>query len=380
MAIRNCPETPRQRMINMMYIVLTAMLALNVASETLEAFRVVDASLIQTLGALDSKNSQVYLSFEQALAENPAKVQDWKNKADAVRAESDSLISFIWNLKEKLVKSSGYKVIGPDFKSDEERFIFKTQAGDSLVIKKEDDINSPSEIMIAQKNASVLKDKISGYKDFMISLVDENDAQLKEVIRQELETPGSRFNLKEGGERKTWEIQHFESKPLASILTLLSKLQIDVKNSEANIVNYLYSKIDAASFKFNKLEAAVIANSAIVLQGEEYQAEIFLAAIDTTVDPEIYVHNTRLPIVNGKAVYRLRASEPGTFRWSGTLKYKTPEGLVRSYPFEKEYQVTRPNVTISPTKMNVFYRNIPNPIDVSVPAIANDQRQNYPFG
>ena len=69
-------------MINMMYLVLTAMLALNVAAETLEAFRVIDGSLIQTLGAVDSKNKQVYLAFEQAFAENPAKVQDWKAKAD----------------------------------------------------------------------------------------------------------------------------------------------------------------------------------------------------------------------------------------------------------------------------------------------------------
>jgi len=357
-------------MINMMYIVLTAMLALNVAAETLEAFRVIDGSLIQTFGAVDSKNKQVYLAFEQAFAENPAKVQDWKDKADQVRVKTDSMVSYIWRLKEELAIRSGAEKTDAENPDKGEFITVRTITGDTLIVKREDDINTPSEVMIAMKKATELKAKINEYKDFMVGIIDENDEELKKVISQELETSDSRFNLKVG--RKSWEIQYFESKPLASILTLLSKIQIDAKNSEANVLNYLYSKIDAASYKFNKLDAQVIANSSIILQGEEYKAEIFLAAIDTTVDPEIIVNGRVMPIVEGKAVYSLRTSEPGTFKWSGVLKYKTPEGLIRSYPFDKEYQVTRPGVTISPTKMNVFYRGIANPVDVSVPGIAKE--------
>lgn len=370
MAIKNCPETPRQRMINMMYLVLTAMLALNVAAETLEAFRVIDGSLTQTFGAVDSKNRQVYLAFEQAYAENPAKVSDWKAKADQVRGQTDSLVNYIWRLKEELAYKSGAKKTDADNPDRGEYITLKTRSGDTLVVKREDDINSPAEIMIAQKKAAELKSKINSYKEFMTGVIEDGDDELKSVISQELETRDPRFSLTSG--KATWESLYFENKPLASILTLLSKIQIDAKNSEANLLNYLYSKIDAASYKFNKLDAQVIANSAIILQGEEYNAEIFLAAIDTTVDPEIIVNGRVLPIVDGKAVYNLRPTEPGTFKWSGVLKYKTPEGLVRSYPFEKEYQVTRPAVTISPTKMNVFYRGIANPVDISVPGIAKE--------
>lgn len=118
--------------------------------------------------------------------------------------------------------------------------------------------------MIAQKRAHELKSQINEYREFMISIIDEEDNELKDVISQELDTRDSRFNLKEGN--KTWEIQYFENKPLASILTLLSKIQIDAKNSEANLLTYLYSKIDAASYKFNKLDAQVIANSSVILQ------------------------------------------------------------------------------------------------------------------
>lgn len=354
-----------------MYIVLTAMLALNVAAQVLEAYRVVDSSLLQTLSAIDSKNSQMYASFEQAYAENPAKVDEWKSLADQVKNKSEEMISYISAIKENLVISSGTKPFEPGTKLKGDEFFYITEANDTLIIKKEDDLNGPSEILIGQKSATDLKEKLNSYKDFLVTIIDEDDTQLKETIEQELETPDSKFTLK-GGERRTWESLFFENKPLAAILTILSKIQIDVKNSEANVVNYLYGQIDAGSFKFNKLGAQVIANSGIVLQGEEYFAEVFLAAIDTTVDPEIIVSGNPLPIVDGKGIYQLRASNTGSFQWSGILNYRTPEGIIRSYPFTKEYQVTAPSVTISPTKMNVFYQGIDNPVDVSVPGIAKE--------
>lgn len=371
MGTKNCPETPRQKMINMMYIVLTAMLALNVAAQVLESYRIVDSSLIQTLNAVDNKNSQIYASFDQAYAENPAKVQEWKSKADEVKARTNEMITYISGLKEKLVVASGTLPHDPAKPLKGNEFTFVTANNDTLIIRKEDDLNTPSEIMIAQKGATELREEIGTFREYLISIIPEEETHLRETLIQELETADSRFTLK-GGERRSWESLYFENKPLAAILTLLSKMQIDVKNSEANILNYLYSQIDAGSFKFNKLGAQVIANSGIVLQGEEYIAEVFLAAIDTTVDPEIMVNSRALPIVDGKGIYRLRTNETGTFRWSGVINYKTPEGTIRNYPFTQEYQVTAPNATISPTKMNVFYRGIDNPVDISVPGVTKE--------
>ncbi len=372
MGVKNCPETPRQRMINMMYIVLTAMLALNVAAEVLEAFRVVDTSLIQTLNAVDQKNKQVYTSFEQAYIENPAKVEEWKKKADEVKVKTDAMIKYIWDLKESIVTTSGSAPVTPENKLIGSSFFFVTQKGDTLKIKKEDDLNVPSEMMITQKKAEALKNEIVNFKEFLAGMVMEEDKDLKDNIMQELDTSDPPAIQGEGGERKTWEIQHFLDKPLVAVLTLLSKLQIDVKNSEANLINYFYSQIDAGSFKFNKLGAQVIANSNIVLQGDEYVAEIFLAAVDTTQDPEITIGNRPVEIVDGKGIYKVKTSETGTFKWGGLIRYKTPQGIFRNYTFEREYQVTPPSVTISPEKMNVFYNGIPNPIDVSSSGMARE--------
>ena len=188
MGARNCPETPRQKMINMMYIVLTAMLALNVAAEVLEAFRVVDSSLAQTINTVNNKNKQIYASFDFAFSQNPAKVGEWKDKADLVRENTDSLISFTWQLKEHIVNTSGGSVVTADnpLRSDSPYFV--NQKGDTIKLKKEDDLNTPSEIMITQKKAEELKAKIVECKNLLVSIIDENDVETRQTILQELAT------------------------------------------------------------------------------------------------------------------------------------------------------------------------------------------------
>ena len=372
MAAKNCPETPRQKMINMMYIVLTAMLALNVAAQVLEAFRVVDSSLLHTLKSVDIKNKQVYSSFEQAYTENPAKVQEWKDKADVVQYSTIEIISYISQLKEELIKYSGCTIVDSENLLSSDDFYFVTETGDTLVIEKEDDLNGPSELMITQEKASELKEMITKYRNGLVNLLDENDIELRESILKELETPDPDRNIKKGEENKTWEMQYFLDKPLVAILTLMSKIQIDVKNSEANIANHLYGQIDAGSFKFNKLGARIIANSNIILQGDIFEADVFLAAEDSTQQPKIFINNSEVEVIDGKANYKINTSQPGVFKWSGLIKYKTPSGVIKNYPFEHEYQVVKPSVTMSATRMNVFYLGIKNPFAIGGGSIPNE--------
>jgi gliding motility-associated protein GldM len=138
------------------------------------------------------------------------------------------------------------------------------------------------------------------------------------------------------------------------------------------VASNLYSQIDASSFKFNKLGAQVIAKSTYVLRGDVFEAQIFLAAEDSTQRPEILVNNRPLEMAGGKGIYKVPAKEVGTFKWGGLIKYKTPEGGYNTYPFEGQYQVGEPSVTISPTKMNVLYVGIPNPVSISVPGIPSE--------
>ncbi|MBV5311842.1 MAG: gliding motility protein GldM [Prolixibacteraceae bacterium] len=361
-------------MINMMYLVLTALLALNVSVEVLESFRVVDASLTQTLNNVNRKNDQIYGSFDAAYMQNPTKVKEWKDKADQVRIKTADLIIKIKDLKEQLVLGCG----GFPLKDAEAGFILDpgdptttNSKGDTLLIKREDDLNTPSEIMITQKKATELRTNIGIYRDFLAAYLEEGSTLRENIIKQ-LDTSDPRVSLKEGGEKKTWEIEHFEGKPLIAVITLLSKIQIDIQNAETNVISTLYGQIDAASFKFNRLGAAVIAKSTYVLEGDEFEAEVFLTAEDTTQQPEILVGGTKLTMKNGKGIYKVPATKVGTFPWKGTIRYKNPEGNYIPYDFQGEYQVGRPTATISPTKMNVLYLGIDNPISVSVPGVASE--------
>ena len=373
MSSKNCPESTRQKMINMMYLVLTAMLALNVASEVLESFRIVDASLTQTLNNVNRKNDQIYGSFDAAYMENPTKVKEWKDKSDQVRQKTKELSSKIVDLKEKLVMGSGgipLKTMEAGYILSPDEPLIVNNNGDTILIKKEDDLNTPSEIMIMQKNATMLKDEIKNYREFLTTFLEEGSPIRENIIKQ-LDISDQKMNLKEGGERKTWEVLHFESKPLIAVITLLSKMQIDIQNAETNVISSLYSQIDAASFKFNRLGARILAKTTYVLKGDQFEAEIFLAAEDTTQQPEIFVGNNKLAMKDGMGLFKTTTSQVGTFKWGGLIKYKTPEGNINSYPFEGEYQVGEPSVTISPTKMNVLYMGIANPIQVSVPGVAS---------
>ncbi len=374
MGTKNCPETPRQKMINMMYLVLTALLALNVASEVLESFRIVDASLTQTLNNIKRKNDQIYDAFYAADKENHEKVGEWKVKADQVKQKTSELTTKIKDLKEQLALACGgvaLKDAEPGFKLGDTEPIVVNSKGDTILIKREDDLNTPSEIMIQQKKATDLKNSINEYRTFLSSLLEQGSPLSENIIKQ-LDTSDPRINLREGGEKKTWESLRFESKPLIAVITLLSKMQIDIQNAETNVISSLYSQIDASSFKFNKLGARILAKSTYVLVGDKFEAEIFLAAEDTTKQPEIFVGSTKLTLRDGKGIYTVPASQVGTFKWSGLIKYKNPEGNINSYPFEGEYQVGKPSATISPTKMNVLYLGIPNPIRVSVPGVASE--------
>lgn len=372
MSQKNCPETTRQKMINMMYLVLTAMLALNVSAEVLQSFRIIDASLGQTFNNIKGKNEQIYSAFYAANKLNPTKVKEWKDKSDQVREKTNALITKIKDLKEEMVLSSGgiaKKDAGPGFvMSSEDPFIISNK-GDTLLIKNEGDLNIPSEIMIRKKKGTDLKNSLNESRDFLASFLPEGP-QRENFIKQ-LDTSDPKINLEEGGEKKTWEILHFEGKPLIAAITLLSKMQIDAENAETNIISTLYSNIDAASFKFNKLGARILPKSTYVLEGDQFEAEIYLAAEDTTQQPEIFVNGSKLIMREGKGIYKANASQVGDFKWEGKILFKNPEGNIVPYPFKGEYQVGKPSVTISPTKMNVLYLGLPNPIKVSVPGVAS---------
>ena len=351
MGTKYCPEAPRQKMISLMYLVLTAMLALNVDKSVLDAFVMVNDNFMQTIENYTSKNQGVYNDFEGAAQENPKKAGELNKKVLKVKAGSDSLYNYIHSLKELIVKTAD----GPE--------------GDVNNIVQQDNLNYPAELMITKKNGTALKKAIIDYRNSLLALVDTSNTALIASINKSLNTDPP--PPKEGS-TPSWEESRFQGYPLIAVITLMSKIQSDVRNAESDIITHLYAQIDASSFKFNKLQAQVVSKSDFVLLGSPYEAKVFLSAVDTTVKPAIIVGGITLPILPGEnaGTYKTTTSREGKIEWSGRIEYKNPEGIVVNYPFKHEYEVAKPSMTVSPTKMNVFYAGLDNPVSISVPGIS----------
>ncbi len=358
-------ETPRQKMIGMMYLFLTAMLALNVSKDVLNAFVAVNVSVSKTIDNFAKKNQKVYDDFDKAKAENPTKVGTWHGKAFEVKQRADSLVELVRKIQVEIIR----KADGMDAPSIRHDGSINT---DSIVAK--DQLDVPAEIMVGATGigrGTDLKKAIVSFREYLTGLVNPKDTLIRTSIENNLDTADP---PPKEGETKNWEREHFEHLPLVAVITLLTKIQSDVRNSEADIINYLYNQIEAQSFKFNKLEAIVIPKSDYVLKGSTYEAEVVLAAFDTTQKPRIIVGGSELPINNkARGLFKRQGTTIGYQTWKGEVEFKAPDGTIKTYPFDSKFQVAEPNLVISPTKMNVFYYGLENPVEISVPGVTSDK-------
>lgn len=379
-------ETPRQKMIGMMYLVLTAMLALNVSAEVLDAFAAVDEGLVKTTEIYTEKNQGLYKEFEQQFAQNQQKVGPWKNKADEVKEKSDELIKYIQDVKIEIITKNG--------QGDPEDGVISENGeinGEEISGKDKPDV--ASNVLIGEMNGKAfeLKEKLIEYREYMLGLVDEENETLIHSLETNLDT--SDPPKTEDGQKKSWEVKHFSNMPLAAVFPLLTKIQLDIRNSEAEMVQYLFNQISAGSIPFNKLEATVIPNTSYVLQGNPYKADVFIAAFDTTAAPIVYVGRydstfneetesyeynmigqyDSLDIENGRGKFSRMGSSLGTQTWGGIIKLKDPDGNYITKTFSRQYQVAKPNLVVSPTKMNVFYVGVENPVSVSIAGIPGNK-------
>ena len=369
-------ETPRQQMIGLMYLFLTCMLALNVSKDVLDSFVLVSESLEKTVDNYKTKNQKVYDEFEKQLTINENKVRPWKDKADKIKALTDSLYNQIEGYKIGFITlaegSNVENVIKPG------RFVL-----DSLNSK--DNIDFGGQYFILEGRGEALRGKIEEYKAAALSVIPESEVSIINNIETALNTE---THVTKEGVVHSWESRTFEHVPAIADIVMLEKLKTDIKNVETDVINYLFKQISAGDFKFNALSATVIPNSNYVMRGNEYSATIFLAAFDSTQAPEILVGSYKkngpenyemvgayetLTVTRGKGVYKKVASSLGERKWGGLIRIPRPDGTVSCYPFEESYQVAEPSLVISPTKMNVFYYGIENPVAISVPGIPSDK-------
>ena len=343
--------TPRQKMINMMYLVLTALLALNVSREVMDAFYEVMISQEASIETVEKQNSSIYTAFEAAAAENPVKAGPWRDKANDVKSRSAALYQQIEDLKRGVIEASGG--------ADEE-------SGDPNKPQKMDDLEAAPNYFLIQGNGAKLKAALADYREFMKTEAEGND-----LLINSIEGTFDLSDHKHDGTTISWEQHKFEHFPLISVLTFLTKMQSDVRTSEANVIDYLQKNITASDLKFTGVRTVVMPKSTFVTKGGEYEADVFLAAFDETQNPTVIINGEELEeedIIGGVAKVRFPANRVGETTWNGEIKL-VQNGEEKVFPVEGSFNVAPPSVVISPTKMNVLYRGVDNPLEISVPGV-----------
>lgn len=363
-------ETPRQKMIGMMYLVLTALLALNVSKQILDAFVVVNESMEVTNTNFSQKLDNTYLKFKIQYQLNPNKVGPYWEKAQKAQQLSRQLEMYIDSIKHVVIKETDKLETMDEAKKLELRNA-----------KRKDNYDAPTRFFIGSSpdgsagEAKKLREKIEAYKKQMLDLV---DPKYRNTIKIGLNTEGPFYDA--DGQKQNWEMHNFYRTILAATVTILNKIKAEVYNAEFDVVNNLYSAIDATNFKFDRIAAKVIPKSNYVFLGEEYQAEIIVAAYDTKQVPDVrYVMGsdslspanfdkaTQIEGADGVVTLKLSGTGEGLKKYAGMIKVVSPLGDTMTFHFKSEFIVAKPALNISPTKMNVFYVGVDNPISISVP-------------
>lgn len=348
MAIKKRPISPRQKMINLMYVILMAMLALNVSTEVLEGFSIVEESLNRTTLNSAKENLAIYASFEEQMRKNPAKVKQWFEKATEIKRMSDSLFNFAQHLKVAIVREADGK------------------KGDVQHIKNKEDLEAAAQVMTApgRGQGQRLFNAINTYRERILQMV--TDEHQKQLIADNLSTALPKEAHAMG---KNWQEYMFEGMPVAAAVTLLSKLQSDVRYAEGEVLHTLVSNVDVKDIRVNKLDAFVIPEKTTLYPGETFNAQIVMAAVDTTLQPEIFVNGTRINTRNGH--YAFTAGGVGEHSFGGYLLTHNAAGETLRRDFSQKYSVipAPSGATVAADLMNVLYAGFQNPVSVSVPGI-----------
>jgi gliding motility-associated protein GldM len=385
----NVKETPRQKMISMMYLVLTCLLALNVSREVLDGFVTINESIESGNENLDYTTKKMMQSFDEAIQQGHHEFVPYYSKAGEIIKLTRRSYSYVEKLKNAL-KLYTEDVEGAD--------TMKLGALERL-----DDVDRPTYFLIGPDetkpktglySALELRQTISSLSDSLIRVIDDmknrNGLRLPAgdylVLKNKISAlaPHDGFKDKEGKPQK-WEFKNFYNMPLAAAVTNLSKIQGDISNIEAAMVNAFAAASGKLSVKFNQMQARVVPVSNYVQAGTPFTADVYLTAsstdfkkdnlefilgeVDTTTG-RIAADATILPVEAGTGKIKLPSGTPGHKEIRGWIKFREGTGTYKYFRYQNEYVVANSAVAVSPDKMNVFYAGIDNPITVSAAGVS----------
>jgi len=347
------PKEPRQLMVNLMYLVLTAMLALNVSAEVMQAFFRMDEGLQESSMLVNRSNLSLSAAIDKQ-AEAYSQYAPFKDKAKEVQAIADEFYREVGTLKDLLIAESG----GLD------------ESNKPVHAK---DTDTPTRLLVKEGRGDDLEQSVNAIREKLLAQVEDEMARA---------TFASSIPLKinavpADSEKNTWAEFNFQKMPMAAVLPILTKLQNDVRMSETAILNHFLDQMNGDVFVTDQYATVVAAEKSYVIRGEPFRSEIFLSAYSSTADNiEITVDGRRIPVEGGKAIFNATPSSVGDKRHRALVKMTNPvTGEVKTFEKTFEYEVGERSVTVSADKMQVMYIGVDNPISVSAAGVPSGQVQ-----
>ncbi len=349
------PREPRQKMINMMYLVLTALLALNVSSEILNAFKTVNKSLENTNTTVNKSTETIMASLQEKTTDpmSASKAQIWYPKAQQVTSISKNIFSYVQNLKDQILREAG-----GDPKNPEQKF-------------KEDNLDIATRIMIEKGEGPKLLAALGKYKKELLGVDPAIDSAFKTSLPINLDKPDSKSKA-----GKTWEGAYFHMVPTVAALTILSKFQNDVKTSENRVVQFCHNKVGEVKVRFDTYTAIVGQNSNYLMPGQELEITAGVGAFSKAAAPTVTIGGQTYPIgAEGTATAKLPGGAIGDRTVPVRITYTDQEGKQQVIEKNVQYKVGMANASIALDEMNVLYVGYDNKVSIAASGGGDDKVQ-----
>ncbi|MEO5908069.1 MAG: gliding motility protein GldM [Ginsengibacter sp.] len=345
------PRDPRQKMINVMYLVLTAILALNVSNEVINAFKVVDKSLVTSNNNISASNNTLYKSLEEKLTkpESKDKAAIWEPKAMQARKLSADMMTYMDSLKLALKHAADLKMK------------WDSKLNDSVEDYREDNLDASTRLFETNGEGAKLKARLEQYKAQILSIDPSIKSQFANNFPVNTIPP-----LSLEGKEKDFTQAFFHMTPTVAALTMLSKFQNNVKNAESMVVTYCHSQIGAVEVHMDQVGVLVGQSSNYLMPGQELTVTAGVGAYSSTVKSNISINGSPVNLVNGQGTYKTTVSGAGDHTVQINGSFIGEDGKPVPIHQTVTYTVGTPGgAAVMLDKMNVFYIGVPNPVTIS---------------
>jgi gliding motility-associated protein GldM len=363
-------ETPRQKLIGIMYLILLALLALQVSSAIMEKFKFLDDSLVEANNGAEKGAVKSLASIKKSAEEAGNRDIDKKfvTMAEQITEHTNKIKAYIDGVRKEMIDKTGGREDEADPNS-----MFKGAKAEGEI----------EDLMYAGgqgSRANKLKNEVNTWCKELARITGEPDTEYPALA---LDGKDDKRITEREQKKKDYAELNFTHTPMVAAMAMMSELKSNVLKYETKALNKIAQQMGAVDLKFDKVEAFASAESRIVASGAKYKADIFLVASSSALTPTVKVNGRDIKVENGKGKYEVTASASSydannlaksSYNAEVTVKFN---GKDTTFKQKIEYQIAKPVIQVSAGDIGALYRNCGNKLNIDVPALGASYQPSF---